>query len=232
MSAVVDAPKLRDRLAVFADRADAGRVLATLLEDLRGTDALILGIPAGGVPVAHALAHALDLPLGVAVVSKLTLPWNTEVGYGAVAFDGTLELNEELIHRVKLAEEEVAAGREVTAKKVARRVQRFGGVPDVAGRTVVLVDDGLASGFTMRVAIEAVRHCGAREVIVAAPTAPESTAEEMAADVDRLVVANLRGGWSFAVAAAYRDWYDVTEAEVLDLLGRSSTPEAGASPRS
>ncbi|MCI0591604.1 MAG: phosphoribosyltransferase, partial [Gammaproteobacteria bacterium] len=104
---VTDLPALRGRTHVFTDRNDAGRVLAEMLECSVDRNALVLGIPAGGVPVAAAIARGLRLPLDVVVVSKITLPWNTEAGYGAVAFDGTVHLNEQLVRGEGLLEQQI-----------------------------------------------------------------------------------------------------------------------------
>ncbi|MGI5818014.1 MAG: phosphoribosyltransferase [Armatimonadota bacterium] len=220
---VVEMPQLRDRVGVFEDRADAGRTLAALMGPLRGTGALVLAIPAGGVPVAAPLAEELGLELDVAVVSKITLPWNTEAGYGAVAFDGTVRINEPLRRRLGLSREDVEAGIEITRGKVERRVRELRGerrLPDVTGRSVVLCDDGLASGFTMLTAVEAVRNAGPERVIVAIPTAHRQSLERIIDDVDCVYCCNVRGGMGFAVAAAYRHWRDVPLAEARTLLER------------
>ncbi len=218
---VVESPPLRNRIAVFRDRAHAGEVLAGLLAELRLERAIVLAIPAGGVPVAVVIADALSLPLDVAVVSKITLPWNSEVGYGAVAFDGTVRLNDELIARSALEPEEIERGIERATRKVTRRLTRLRGarpMPDVRGMTPVLVDDGLASGFTMRVAVEAVTKGGGSGLVVAVPTGHEASITTLASEVDTVCCANRRGGWGFAVADAYRAWSDVDEIEATRLL--------------
>jgi len=218
---VHDLPVYRDRVHVFADRAEAGRVLASMLEDYRGTDAIVLAIPAGGVPVAVEIARALGLPLDVAVVSKITLPWNTEAGYGAVAWEGTVGINDEMRFGFLLADHVVEEGTAHARTKVQRRLAAFRGdrpFPDLSARTVILVDDGLASGFTMRVALEALRKAGARSIVLAIPTAPEHTVQDLKALVEELYCPNVRGGRSFAVAEAYRRWHDVDEIEAKELL--------------
>lgn len=223
---VRDLPSLRDRVRVFRDRRHAGEVLADLLAAYRKADAVVLAIPAGGVPVGAELAARLDLPLEVAVVSKITLPWNTEAGYGAVAFDGTVLLNDRLVSALGLSEDEIERGIAVTREKIVRRMQRFhdGTFPDLAGRAIILVDDGLASGYTLRAAIRAVR-ARAPAVIVAVPTAHREAAESVAAEVDALYCANVRAGPSFAVADAYERWRDVSEAEAAEMLPRSRSVE-------
>ena len=218
---VVELPALRDRLGVFRDRTHAGEVLADMLSAYRGSNALVLGIPAGGAPVAAAIARALALPLDVAVVSKLTLPWNTETGYGALTFDGTLRLNEMLMARAGLSEADIEAGKARAQEKVARRMKLLRGdrpFPDLSQCSAILVDDGLASGFTLMVAIEALRHQNAKEIVVAVPTAHAESVARIAPLVEALYCPNLREGTSFAVADAYQEWSDVAEEDLVTLL--------------
>lgn len=218
---VLELPALHNRLSVFRDRTHAGEMLAGMLSTYRGSNALVLGIPAGGVPVAAVIARALVLPLDVAVVSKLTLPWNTEAGYGALAFDGTLRLNEMLMTRAGLSEADIEAGKARAQEKVARRMKLLRGdrpFPDLSQRSAILVDDGLASGFTLMVAIEALRHQNAKEIVVAVPTAHAESAARIAPLVEALYCPNLREGTSFAVADAYQEWSDVAEEDLVTLL--------------
>jgi putative phosphoribosyl transferase len=222
----------RDRTRVFRDRAHAGAVLAEMLEGLRGTSARVLAIPAGGVPVGAALAEVLGLPLEAAVVSKVTLPWNTEVGYGAVAFDGSVLLNDELIAGVGLDAGAVRRGVETTREKVRRRVASLRGASEErfsGDETVILVDDGLASGFTMRAAVAALRASGVRHLHVAVPTASDRAVETLAGEVEELTCANVRTGPRFAVAEAYQAWRDVEESEARALLARQA-PERPSRP--
>ena len=124
---VVDLLELRDHAYVFHDRAHAGKAMAGMLEEYRDSDAIVLGIPAGGLPVAEVIAEELKLGLDVLVVSKITLPWNTEAGYGAVAFDGTVRLNRRLVEVLKLSAGDIQQGVEKTSRKVAMRAQALRG---------------------------------------------------------------------------------------------------------
>jgi predicted phosphoribosyltransferase len=217
---IFDLPKLRNRLRVFRDRISAGRVLAGMLEEFQGSHALVMGIPAGGVAVAVEITRELHLPLDIAVVSKITLPWNTEAGYGAVAFDGTVMLNEELVSRLNLSDQEAQTGIKNTQEKVSRRVTMFRGdrpLPDFK-RPIILVDDGLASGFTLRVAIKALRRNGATNIILAVPTAHSESLQMILEEVEAIYCPNLRSGLSFAVADAYERWSDLDEQEVTRIL--------------
>jgi len=210
-----------EEIRVFQNRNDAGNVLADMLSGFVEPNTLILGIPAGGVPVASVIADHLGLKLDVAVVSKITLPWNTEAGYGAVAFDGTVGLNEPLIKRIGLSRELVNEGIDKTSRKVKRRIQMLRGdkdSPDLEQKTVVLVDDGLASGFTMLVALEAISHFDVKQVLVAVPTGRLESIRKIVDRTETVFCANIRSGRVFAVADAYKEWSDVSEQRLLNIL--------------
>jgi putative phosphoribosyl transferase len=214
---VIEMPELRDIVHVFRDREHAGLVLSQMLISYRETDAVVFGIPAGGVPVAAPIVRKLGLNLDVAVVSKITLPWTTEAGYGAVAFEGTVQLNQEMVSQVGLTQDEIDQGIEKASSKVKRRLKEFRGdkpFPDLAQRPAILVDDGIASGFTMLVAVKALKNKDADKIIIAVPTAHLQALERVSSEVDEVYCANIRGGWGFAVADAYQNWYDVSDEEV------------------
>lgn len=223
LAGVHESMALRDKILVFEDRTHAGALLADLLAPYPLQGGLVLGVPAGGVEVGLAVARRLVLPFDVAVVSKITLPWDTEAGYGAVAFDGTCLLNRPLIRRLGLSEDQIREGMARTRSKIQRRLETFRGTapfPDLRDRWVILVDDGLASGFTMKTAIEALRNLGADHLIVAVPTAHDRAVADIAPLVEAVFCANIRRGLRFAVAAAYHHWTDVSETEVMDLMAR------------
>ena len=209
---------LRDKTRIFRNRDQAGQILATMLTSFQKSEALIMAIPSGGVPVAVALAKRLDLALEVAPVSKITLPWNTEAGYGAVAWDGTHRLNLDLLPHLRLTESQIEEGKNQTREKCVRRFKKFRGdlpFPDLRGRPVILVDDGLASGFTLLVAVEALRKAGASNLMVAVPTGSWKSVLKVSREVESLYCANIREGWSFSVAEAYQRWTDVDEEEAV-----------------
>lgn len=216
-----DLPELRNQAGVFRDREHAGGVLSKMLEQYKNSDAVVFAIPAGGVPVGAAAAKNLQIPLDVAVVSKITLPWNTEAGYGAVAFDGTVLINQNIVSRTGLSENEIEKGIQKTLDKVKKRVMEFRKVKSpipVENRPVILVDDGIASGFTMLVAVEALKNSGADEIIIAVPTGHLEAVKDIVPNVKAVYCANLRSEWAFAVADAYMKWSDVTEDEVIQIL--------------
>ena len=221
MGKILDDPALRNRTYVFADRAAAGKRLAEMLRDYEGKPLRLFAIPAGGVPVAAQIARALAVPLDLVIVRKIQLPWTTEAGFGALDPDGTPLMNEALLSRYPLSPQQIEAQVAKTLANLKEREEHLRGgrpYPELAGATTIIVDDGLASGYTMRAAVRFLKGKGAGELIVAVPTALDRTAQALLPLVDLLVCPNLRGGMSFAVAEAYENWYDVDQKEVLDLL--------------
>ncbi|MEA3466856.1 MAG: phosphoribosyltransferase family protein [Thermodesulfobacteriota bacterium] len=216
-----DIPQLRQKLGIFQDRRHAGQVLAEMLHEWQDSKALVLAVPSGGMPVAVEVAETLDLSLDVAVVSKILLPWNTEAGFGAVGFDGSVWINREYVDYYRLDQPTIEQQTEAALKKVQRRVKLFRGDrpwPDLQNRPVIVVDDGIAAGSTLRVAVLALRNTGAMEIIVAVPTAHEESLARIMDGVDALYCANIRSGPQFAVAAAYRHWDDVDEVDADRML--------------
>jgi putative phosphoribosyl transferase len=213
--------ELKDHTHVFRDREEAGDTLAQMLRDYRQSDAIVLGIPAGGVPVAAIIATQLELSFFVMPVSKILFPWTTESGFGAVAFDGSEWINTNQVAASNLNADEVVTATREAREKVQRRLQRFLGTkpfPKLKNKTVILVDDGIAAGSTMRAAIAALKNATTKEIILAVPTAHDTSLNTLAEQVDMIYCANLRSGYSFAVADAYQSWSDVTEDEVMEII--------------
>jgi predicted phosphoribosyltransferase len=208
--------RLPDR---FADRREAGRYLARALADLREHDSLlVLGIPRGGVPVAYEVAVALRAPLDVIVVRKLGHPEQPELALGAIASGGVLVLNPEVADGVpqRLIEDMAAAEkRELERREKAYRGGRPG--EDPAGKVVLLVDDGLATGASMRAAIRALRQRAPARIVVAVPVSPTSTASEIGAMVDRFVCL-IEADFFLAVGEWFEDFSATAEEEVQELL--------------
>jgi putative phosphoribosyl transferase len=215
-------PAFRDRVSVFIDRFEAGKLLADELQEYIGDrDVVVLAVPAGGVPVGYMVAKKLAVPLDVLVVRKVQIPWATEAGFGAVTWDGKVLLNEDLVRQLGLTQEEIENAIAETKRNIQRRLRKFRGnkpMPNLTGKVVILVDDGLASGFTMLAAVKSVKDKNPGRVIVAVPTASKGAIEVLAAEVEEIVCPNIRTGTSFSVADAYEKWYDLTDEEVLRLL--------------
>lgn len=204
----------------FVDRADAGRRLAARLDHLRGQDVVVLGLPRGGVPVAAPVAAALGAPLDVVVVRKLGVPWQPELAMGALGEDGVLVLDEDVLGSTRLTAEDVDAVADRERVELGRRTARFRGdrarVP-VAGRTAVVVDDGVATGSTARAACRVVRAHGAARVVLAVPVAPEGWERRMAGVADELVAVSTPAGFR-AIGQFYDDFRQTGDEEVVTCL--------------
>lgn len=223
MGDIVDNPRLREQRFVFENRHEAGRQLGAFIKTLRGiSDPLVLAIPSGGVPVGAELARALGASLSLAIVRKIRIPGTTESGFGAVTWEGKILINEPLRVALGLSDADVAEATAAARRNVTERIARFCGgraVPPMEGKTVILTDDGLASGFTMLAAIQSIRSRNPSRIVVAVPTASASSAALVSRQADLVVCLNIRSGRTFAVAEAYREWYDLDDREVLEELG-------------
>lgn len=215
----------------FRDRRDAGRYLAARLEEFAGRpDVVVLGIPRGGVPVAFEVAEALRAPLDVIVVRKLGLPVRPELAMGAIASGGVRILNPDVVYGLEVTPSlihEVAA-RELVELERREHAYRAGRpVVEVAGKTAIVVDDGLATGSTMLAAIGAVRLRGAVQVVCAIPVASPSSLSKVSTKVDAAVCV-ITPGTFFAVGQWYEDFSQTTDEEVRELLARAPSAEAPA----
>jgi predicted phosphoribosyltransferase len=196
--------------------------LAAKLEEYKGKEnAYVLAIPAGGVQVAFVAAKRLKLPLDLVITRKIHVPWNKEAGFGAISWDGMVFLNEPLVASLGLTKEDI--GRCVTEEKevIRRRLEMFRGnrpFPDLKNKTAIIIDDGLASGFSMLTTVEAIKRSGVKEIIVAVPTAPISAIKLNVPHADKIVCLNIRSGPFFAVADAYKTWYDLEDEDVAKIL--------------
>ena len=215
----------------FRDRADAGRLLAERLSHYAGRDdVLVLGLPRGGVPVAAEVARALGAPLDVFLVRKLGLPGQEELAMGAIASGGARVLNEELVETLGIPEALIDAVAAREEEELRRRERLYRGErtpPEVEGKTVILVDDGLATGSSMRAAVAALRRRRPARIVVAVPTAPVSTCEELRPEVDELVCARTPQPF-YAVGIWYENFNQTTDEEVRRLLAEATAGEASS----
>jgi len=207
-------------VATYRDRIEAGRVLAGALAHLRGAHPLVLGIPRGGVPVAAEIAEALDGELGCVLAAKVGAPWSSELAIGAVAHDGVPLLDDDMVRRLGLSDEEVAAEVARAVEEMGRRRSVFGADElEVSGRSVVVVDDGVATGATLRAALGYVRRRDPLRLTCAVPVGPPATIDLLALEVDE-VVCPLQPARLRSVGEWYEVFGQTADAEVLDLLGR------------
>lgn len=218
--------------APFRDRADAGRALARALSAYANRpDVVVLALPRGGVPVGFEVARALDAPLDVFLVRKLGVPGQEELAMGAIASGHVRVLNDHVIRLLNISRDviDAVAAREQRELDRREREYRDGRPPiPVAGRIVILIDDGLATGSSMRAAVQALRQQGPKEIVVAVPVAAAETCEAFRHEVDDVVCALTPEPFD-AVGLWYDDFSQTTDAEVRDLLERANAHPAGRS---
>jgi predicted phosphoribosyltransferase len=218
----------------FADRHDAGRVLATHLSHYAGRDdVVVLGLPRGGVPVAYEVAKALHAPLDVFLVRKLGVPGHEELAMGAIASGGVRVLNNEVVRGLRIPPSWVDEVTEYESAELARRERAYRGDRpplDVAGKVAILVDDGLATGASMRAAVEALRRLGPSKIVVAVPAADPDVCDSLRRAVDEVVCAITPKPFN-AVGAWYEDFSPTTDQEVRDLLAKADRPRADLTAR-
>lgn len=210
----------------FADRTEAGKMLGEALSDYAGkTDVVVLGLPRGGVPVAYEVAKALAAPLDLWLVRKLGVPGQEELAMGAMAGKDTRVLNQEIINLLNIDQASLNATivKEQAELERRNRLYRQGmPPPDIQGKTIILVDDGLATGATMRASIVSLRHAGAARIIVAVPVAAASASEKIRKEADEVVCLYMPEPF-YGVGQWYDDFSQTTDEEVLALLDRANT---------
>ena len=209
----------------FPNRAEAGRLLAEKLEKYVGRyDVIVLGLPRGGVPVAFEVAQRLGAPLDVFIVRKLGMPGFEELAAGAIASGGVRVLNEDVVRALPNAEEAIES---VTARETAeleRREQKYRDgrpAPELRDRIVILVDDGLATGATMRAAVKALRQSAAAKIVVAVPVGPPDTCHELEEQADETICLSMPEFFQ-AVGQYYEDFSQISDEDVRELLGRAA----------
>ena len=214
---------------LYRDRREAGRQLAAKLAAYAGRpDVLVLALPRGGVPVAYEVARALAAPLDIFLVRKLGLPGHEELAMGAVASGGIRVLNEEVVQALRIPEEVIDEVAAVELEELERRERLYRGdrpPPDVRGRTVILIDDGLATGSTMRAAIAALRRQHPARIVVAVPVGAPETCAEFQDEADEAICA-LTPDPFYAVGLWYGDFTQTTDEEVRDLLEQAGAEHA------
>jgi putative phosphoribosyl transferase len=218
-------------LTAFRNRTEAGRLLAQKLTAYRGrTDLLVLGLPRGGVPVAFQVAQALEAPLDVFVVRKLGVPGHEELAMGAVASGGAWVLNEDVVQALSIPDDIIRSVAARELREVRRRERAYRDdrpAPDVRGRTVIVVDDGLATGSTMRAAVAALKQLGPAGIVVAVPAGAPSTCADLALEVDECICCITPDPF-FAVGVWYENFVQTTDDEVRALLARADNEMTAA----
>jgi predicted phosphoribosyltransferase len=223
-------------MRIFRDRKDAGLQLGKRLRGLRlGRDVIVLGLPRGGVPVALEVATALDAPLDVIVVRKIGARFNPELALGAVAFGGVTVYNEELLRDLGVDQDDLEDIRTRECAELERRERAYRGarpMPDLAGKTVVLVDDGIATGATMHAAVAAIRALQPKRVIVAVPTSAVDSVARLEAVADSVIALATPEPY-YGVGAWYGEFHQLDDAEVVRCLEAAAArrPQNGSTSR-
>jgi len=206
---------------VFESRFDAGSKLAEKLGDYRGRQVAVLAIPNGGLPVAMQVALAIDADLDVVISRKLPIPLRPEGGFGAIADDGAVILNEDVLKEVGLTEKQINYQVGMVRTEIRQRSLLYRGskpLSIVSGKTVIIIDDGLASGYTMIAAVESVRRRRPASVVVAVPAASQAAIDRLEEVVDRVVTVTTGGFSRFYIADYYRYWHSLSDEEGLKCL--------------
>jgi putative phosphoribosyl transferase len=214
----------------YRDRADAGRVLTAHLKQYKPRAVVVFAIPRGGVPVAVEVAKKLGLELDVIVSRKIPIPYNTEAGYGAVTEGGAIVLNEPLVERLGLTGQQIERHAGEVRAEIRRRQAIYKAKvrpSSVEGKAAIIIDDGLASGYTMMAATNSIRQQGATKVVAAAPVASSSAWELIKSVAEDVVCPIVSHHYPFAVASFYRHWHDLTDEEVIDALERFRKDSGG-----
>jgi putative phosphoribosyl transferase len=221
----------KERTMLYRDRAEAGGVLAGMLAKYADrSDVLVLGLPRGGVPVAFEVAQALHAPLDVFMVRKLGVPGQEELAIGAIASGGVCVVNEETARALQIPDSMIEALAAKEQRELDRREQSYRGdypALDVRGRTVILIDDGLATGSTMRAAVAALRKQGPERIVVAVPVGAAETCAEFSKEADEAICARTPEPF-YAVGLWYGDFSQTTDAEVRALLERAAEQQLSA----
>jgi predicted phosphoribosyltransferase len=213
---------------LFRDRADAGRRLAERLTHLRHEEPIVLALPRGGVTVGYEVARVLGAPLDVIVARKLGAPFQPELGIGAIAPGGVRVLNEEAVRWLGISEEEIGRIAERESREMERRIRLYRGdqpMPDLRGRTVILVDDGIATGVTTRAAIESVRQSRPQKLVLAVPVCAAETSDILQQEVDEFICLSIPTEF-VAVGVWYENFTQVSDEEVIQLLARAKAEVA------
>jgi putative phosphoribosyl transferase len=217
--------------STFKDRENAGKELGKRLAGkYKNKDVVILAIPRGGVPVGVYVALELNSELDMIITRKIQIPWNPEAGFGAVTVDGTIVLNEPMVTQLGLRRDEINELAEEVIEEIKRRTKEFRGdtpPPMIRGRTVIVVDDGLASGYTMLAAVKSIRKEKPEKIVVAVPVSPRSSLKIVEKFADELVCLVISDAYMFAVADYYENWYDLTDEDVKRYMAKYREEKGG-----
>lgn len=214
-------------MAVFKDRRDAGKQLAEELSEYKGqSNLIVLGLPRGGVPVAYEVAEALNAPLDVFIVRKLGVPGQPELAMGAIASGNIRVMNDNVVRRAGISDEQIDKVVQQEKKELKKREKAYRGARadiNLQGKTALIVDDGLATGASMKAAISALREHNPEKIVVAVPTAPKDVCQEFEAEVDQIICLHTPSPF-WGVGGSYQNFSQTSNEEVRDYLNRAGQP--------
>ncbi len=223
----------------YESRFKAGIILATFIKQeyielyqiiqKKPKNAFCFAIPNGGVPVSEGFCEKLNLSYDILIVRKIKIPYNPEAGFGSMTTDGTILINQTLLRQLSLNENELNRAVNETTVEIEQRLKAYNKIQEsvdllsnnIQNQNIFILDDGLASGFTMLAAIKMIKKYDPKKVFVCAPTAPLLTVQKILKEVNNVICPNIRDTWRFAVAEAYQHWYDLPESEVIEILKKS-----------
>ncbi|MBN1217251.1 MAG: phosphoribosyltransferase [Candidatus Lokiarchaeota archaeon] len=225
----------------YESRYQAGEILAELIcdsyKDLKERlydvpdEFLCFAIPNGGVPVAEGFCSEFGIKYDIMIVRKIKIPYNTEAGFGSITTDESILINKPLLAQIHLSEDQIEKSISLTKKEIKNRLKLYHKSENlqefyqktILNKEIFMIDDGLASGFTMLAAIQMIHKYHPKRIYIAVPTAPLHTIQkiEPIGHIDKIFCPNIRDVWQFAVADAYQNWYDVPESEVLEIISQS-----------
>jgi len=214
--------------AIFRDRAEAGKTLAEFMAPVETGNLVVLGLPRGGIPVGEGVARRYDAPLVPVITRKLPVPSSPEMGFGAVAIDGSLVLNDRLVAELGLSQDRIDSIAAEVGQEVERRAREYMGddvIPDVRDKEVFLVDDGLATGYSVIAAARMVKDLAPRSLILGVPVSPEGSLRTVAPYFDEVYCLIAQEYPPFAVASFYQDFHDMSDDEVRRILKRAEGDE-------
>jgi predicted phosphoribosyltransferase len=223
----------------YESRLEAGRTLSKFIKDKNEdlfirisqspNDYFCYAIPNGGVPVSEGFCSQFNIYYDILIVRKLKIPYNTEAGFGAITTDGTVLFNQPLLNQINLSNNEINHSISITKEEIQQRIKFYKRESDlqefyskfIQDKNIILLDDGLASGFTMLAGIKMIKKYHPRKIFITVPTAPLRTINRIQSEVSEIFCPNIRTKMWFAVADAYKHWYDVPETEVLEIINKS-----------
>jgi predicted phosphoribosyltransferase len=223
----------------YESRNEAGRILVDFIENnqpemlskMKNTlaDFFCFAIPNGGIPVAEGFCAETNIQYDMLIVRKIKIPYNPEAGFGSITTDGTVLINEPLLERLNLSKDEINKSIELTKSEIRERLEFYNKPKDLSEqyqnqiqkKQIILIDDGLASGFTMLAAIKMIKKYSPAKIYIAVPTAPQRTVVRIKSEVAQIFCPNIKRVVRFSVASAYKNWYDVSKSEVLEIITNS-----------